>query len=199
MKNLLLVITILIPLTLFFSHCNKDESNNTGAPGILGDVGNVWNVKVNGIHDLSTEITAKEGNVVTLQVSYAKITTKTLKFGLLGNEVVDYVYSQGNSTEPFTMVKFDANVGDMYYANINGITHYREVTEKNTYNVPALGKDLEMIGVYEEIPYEIPSNYFGYTIREIIWYWHPDYGLVCVDCWTDDGEYIKVVFIDIEI
>lgn len=199
MKNTSLF-TCLFLLAVFFSYCNKDKNdNNTGAPGILGDVGNTWNVKVNGTYDLSTEIIAKEGNVVTLQVSYAKVTSKPLKFGLLENEIVDYVYSRGNTSEPFTMIKFDAEVGDMYSATINGISHHREVTEKNTYHVPALNKDLEMIGVYEWIPNEIPSDYFGYTIREIIWYWHPQYGLVCVDFWTDAGEYIKVVFIDIDV
>ncbi len=62
-----------------------------------------------------------------------------------------------------------------------------------------MNKDLETIGVYEWIPYAIPSEYFGYTIREIIWYWHPEYGLVCVDFWTDEGDYVKVVFIDVDV
>jgi hypothetical protein len=127
------------------------------------------------------------------------MTVKTLKFGLIGNEVVDYFYSQGNTSKPFTMVKFDAEVGDSYSTTINGITHQREVIEKATYNVPALNKDLEMIGVYEMVPYEIPSTFFGFTVRDIYWYWHPDYGLVCVEFYTDQGDFVKVVFVDIEV
>jgi hypothetical protein len=187
-------------LIFFFTDCKKDDNeNNSGSPGMLGEVGNTWNVKVNGTHDLSTQIIAKEGHVVTLEVSYAKMTVKTLKFGLIGNEVVDYVYSQGNTSKPFTMVKFDAEVGDSYSTTINGITHQREVIEKATYNVPALNKDLEMIGVYEMVPYEIPSTFFGFTVRDIYWYWHPDYGLVCVEFYTDQGDFVKVVFVDIEV
>ena len=125
--------------------------------------------------------------------------TKTLKFGMTGNEVVDYVYSQGDAAKPFTMVKFDAEVGDMYFTEINGVYHHREVIEKKTYNIPALNKDLETIGVYEWIPYAIPSEYFGFTIREIIWYWHPDYGLVCVDVYTEEGEYLNIEFVSIDL
>lgn len=199
MKTLTVSLSLLL-LTIIFSNCNKkDDDNNNGSPGMLGEVGNSWNVKVNGTHDLFTEIIAKEGNTVTLEVSYAKLTSKTLKFGLSDGEVVDYVYSKGNTSEPFTMVKFDALVGDTYSATINGIAHHREVVEKNTYTIPSLSKELETIGVYEEIPDEIPSDYFGYTIKEIIWYWHPDYGLVCVDIYTEEGEYIKVVFVDIDV
>ena len=69
MKKPILIVTFLFITTIFFSNCNKDKNeNNSGAPGLLGEVGNTWNVKVNGTYDLSTEIIAKEGNIVTLQV-----------------------------------------------------------------------------------------------------------------------------------
>ena len=191
-------------LLLFVISCDKnsnDDSNNDNnvETGSLGEIGNAWDVKVDGKHDLSTEIIAKEGDVYTLQVSYAKLFTKDLKFGFSGNEIMDYVYSKDDLSKPFTMVKFDAEVGDTYTAEINGNYHYREVFEKKTYHIPALNKDLETIGVFETIPYEIPNVYFGYNIRHIYWYWHPTYGLVCVDFLTEEGELINVEFINIDL
>lgn len=191
------LLAIFLILVIFFSCSDKDDNNGTS--GTLGEVGNTWNAKVAGMYNISTEIIEKDGDVYTLEVTYAKLASKILKFGFSGNEVVDYVYSQGDVSKPFTMVKFDAEVGDMYYTEINGIYHHREVMEKKTYNIPALDKDLETIGVYEWIPYEIPSQYFGYTVREIIWYWHQDYGLVCVDFYTEEGDFIEVEFVQIDL
>lgn len=189
-----------ISFALLFNNCKKDNNeNDSNTPEMLGAVGNTWNVKVNGTFDLFTKIIEIENNVITLEVTYAKIHVKTLKFGMLGNEIVDYVYSKGNTSEAFTMVRFDAKVGDMQSTTINGVSDHREVMEKATYHVPALNKDLEMIGVYEWIPYEIPSTYFGFTVREIYWYWHPDYGLVCVEFYTEQGDYVKVDFIVIDV
>ena len=187
---------------MFIVGCsNKDEDNPTqdNTSGVLGVLGNSWDVKVAGEFDLNTKITGKEGNVYTLEVSYAKVISKTLKFGYTGNEVVDYVYSQGDTDKPFTMVKFDADVGDVYTSVINGKYHYRQVVEIETYNVPCLGKNLEMIGVYEEIPPGIPNVYFGLTITSIVWYWHPDYGLVCVEFFTADGNHYEVEFVQIDL
>jgi len=198
MKTRKLIIYLLLPV-LFFG-CKKDDtSNNNLTSGKLGEVGNTWNVKIADIYNLSTNIIAKKGDVYTLQVSWGKINVTELKFGYTGHEVMDYVYSDGNESQPFTMVKFDAKVGDIYSFNNSGVHHQREVLEKKTYHIPALNKDLETIGVYEWIPVETPSEYFGLTIREIMWYWHPDYGLVCVEFYTDKGDYYEVVFVQIDL
>ncbi|MEZ5195545.1 MAG: hypothetical protein R2764_03875 [Bacteroidales bacterium] len=193
---------VLLSLIVIFNRSKKsDEETNNDNPATvnLGEVGNRWKVKIDNSFDLNAEIISKEGDVRTIEVSYAKLVTKAVKFGFAGNEVVDYAYSKGDLSKPFTMVKFDAKVGDIYSTEINGIYHSREVIEKNTYHIPALNKDLETIGVYEWIPEEIPSTFFGFTIREIIWYWHPTYGLVCVDVYTEEGDYIEVVFVNIEL
>lgn len=196
-RNLILYLVV---STFLFSCNNKDEDGPTNnSSGKLGQVGNSWDVKVAGENDLSTKITEKDGDVYTLEVTYAKFISKSLKFGLTENEVVDYVYSNGDLTKPFTMVNFNAKVGDSYSAEIDGKFHYRLVVEIETYNVPCLGKDLEMIGVYEEVPPGIPNVYFGLTITSIVWYWHPDYGLVCVDFFTAEGDHYEVEFVQIDI
>lgn len=198
MKKLNFVNLILI-LILVLSCSKKDDTTDTTEPsGTLGQVGNAWQVQVEG-NNLSAEIIEKEGDIYTVQVSYAKMAVKTVKFGFANNEVVDYAYSNGDLSKPFPMVKFDANVGEMWGTTINGIYHHREVSEKETYHIPALNKDIETIGVYEWIPEEIPSSFFGMTIREIIWYWHPTYGLVCVDVYTDQGDHINVEFLQIDL
>jgi len=116
--------TFFIFFVLFFLvfGCKKDDNNN-GSHGDLGEIGNTWKVKVDGIYDLSTEIYYKSGDIYGLQVSWAKVALKKIKFGYTGNEVIDYVYSKGNESQPFTMVKFDAQVGDIYSINIDGVSH----------------------------------------------------------------------------
>lgn len=200
MKTLKLILFLLI-VTLIFNCSNdkEDETDNIQTSRSLGEVGNLWNVKVDNTHDLSVEIIEQEGAVFTAEVSYAKVVNKDLKFGYTGNEIVDYVYGQGDISKPFTMVKFDAQVGDVYNANIGGIFHYREVVEKQTYHVDCLGKDLEMIGVYEEVPEGVPNFHFGFEIESIVWYWHQDYGLVCVEFYTTDGEFYEVEFVKITL
>lgn len=201
MKRFCFLVPLMLALIFVYS-CKKnsdDSSNNPPVQGVLGDVGNSWKIQVNGANDVSAEIVSKENNIRTVEVTYAKLVTKTVKFGFNGNEVVDYAYSQGDTTKPFTMVKFDANIGDSYSAEINGNYHYRQVIEKQTYFIDALNKEVETIGVYETIPEGIPSTFFGLTIRTIIWYWHPVYGLVCADVYLDDGSYIEVNFITIDL
>jgi len=186
-------------LLLFLcSECKKEEENkDTETPKTFASIGNSWDVNINGINSLSAEVVSVEESVYTLNISFGKLSSQELKFGYNGKEVVDYVYGRGDNSKSFIMVKFDAELGDKYAATINGIYHEREVVELQKYHIPALGKDLHTIGVYEWIPYEIPSQYFGYTVREIMWYWHESYGLVCVDFWTEEGEFIEVHFVDI--
>lgn len=200
MKTLKLLSCIII-LSIIFGCSDKkdDDNNNNPTSNALGEVGNSWDVKVDGSHDLAVQVVEKEGEVFTMEISYAKIINKELKFGYNGSEITDYVYCQGDMSKPFTMVKFDAEVGDTYTANIGGNFHYREVTEIETYHVDCLGKDLEMIGVYEEVPEGVPNNHFGFEIQSIIWYWHQDYGLVCVEFYTTDGEFHEVVFVQIDL
>ncbi|MEZ5082893.1 MAG: hypothetical protein R2750_05530 [Bacteroidales bacterium] len=198
-KLIFLSFMLLLSVVIGCKDENDDPNANNTQTGMLGEVGNSWQVTIDNTYDLSAELIAKEGDVRTVEVSYGKLVSKQFKFGFSNNEVVDYGYSQGDLAQPFTMVKFDAKVGDIYTAEIDGVYHYREVTEITTYNIPALNKDIQTIGVYEEIPYETPSTYFGFTIRTIIWYWHPTYGLVCVDVWTDQGDYLEIVFVQIDL
>jgi hypothetical protein len=191
---------LIFAVSFFACKDNKEEpDNNQTTEGVLGDVGNSWKVKVNGTNDISAKITSREGDVRTVEMTYAKLITKTVKFGFNGNEVIDYAYSKGDLSKPFTMVKFNANIGDTYTAEIDGVYHYRQVVEKQSYFIPSLNKELETIGVSETIPYEVPSSFFGVTIRTIIWYWHPQYGLVCADVYTDQGDYFEIEFISIEL
>lgn len=191
---LLIILSIFILCT-----CNDDNDSDNDSQPTLGEIGNKWNVKVNGVNTITVEIIEKVGDIYTLEVSYAKLVSKEIKFGFNGSEVIDYVYSKGDDGKPFTMVEFDAEVGDVYTAEIDGIYHTREVIEKETYEIPALEKELETIGVHEVIPYGIPSNFFGFTIRVIIWYWHPDYGLVCADVYTEEGDHITIEFVSIDL
>ncbi|MCD4696904.1 MAG: hypothetical protein K8S16_11770, partial [Bacteroidales bacterium] len=116
-------INLLLILSMIFS-CSKNNeedtnNNNNNSTGVLGEVGNVWKAKVDGTHDISAEVISKEDDIYTLEINFSK-ETQTVKFKFSNNEVIDYIYGEGDLTQPFTMVKFDANVGDIYSAEING-------------------------------------------------------------------------------
>ena len=111
------------------------------------------------------------------------------------NEFSDFIYSGGDITKPFTLIKFNAKVGDIYEYNVGNIHAQREVTDIGTkYYYNAIGESVETIEVYETIPEAFNSTVLGRTIRTIAWYINPTYGIVCVDIYLDDGGFINLEF-----
>jgi hypothetical protein len=198
MKLYKLVALCIIPLIL--AGCSKKDNDNTNgnASAVLGEVGNKWSAKINN-HNISARIISNNNGMIELEVDMEG-EKDTILVEYNGNRVREFVHSGGDITKPFTMVEFDAEVGEMYSLSIEGGLYFqRDIIEKETYYIDALGKELLTIGVYEEIPYWLDLQIFGISIESIIWYWHPDYGLVCVDIYTTDGQFIEVVFVTIEL
>lgn len=190
----------LLALAILFSCAKKDDNdeNNNATGGVLGDVGNEWAAKFDDTHDISAKILANDNGLITVEINIEnEIDTIFLHFD--GNRVSEYIHSDGDLTKPFTMVEFDADIGDVYTFHLGELYFSREVIEKETYYNEALGKEIPTIGVYEEIPYGINFQLFGVYITAIVWYWHPTYGLVCVDVYTSDGQYIEITFINIDL
>ncbi len=198
MKRTKLFILLMLPL-LFIAGCKKDKDDDNGSgSAVLGDVGNTWTATING-NEISARILSNENGLIRLVVDMQG-EKDTILIEFKNNRISEYVHSNGDLSKPFTMVEFDANVGDKYTLTLDeGIFFQRDVIEKENYYIEALGKELPTIGVYEEIPWGLNLQLFGLYIEAIIWYWHPDYGLVCVDIYTSDGQFIEVVFVTIEI
>ena len=188
----------IIPLLLTGCSKKDDDNNNGNATAVLGEVGNKWSAKINN-HDISARILSNNDGLIELEVDMEG-EKDTVLIEYKGNRISEFIHSGGDVSKPFTMVEFDADVGDFYSLSLEGGLYFqRDVIEKETYYIDALGKELPTIGVYEEIPYWLNLQIFGIYIESVIWYWHPDYGLVCVDIYTTDGQFIEVVFVTIEL
>lgn len=190
----------LLVLALLCSCAKKDDdnANANNAQATLGDVGNKWTAKLDNEHDISAKLLANDDGYITMEITHSdQIDTIYLHYD--GNKVSEFIHSNGDLTKPFTMVEFDCNIGDTYYFQMGELSFFREVIEMESYYNEALGKEIPTIGVYEEIPYGLNFQLFGIYIQSIIWYWHPTYGLVCVDIYTTDGQFIEVTFIQIDL
>lgn len=196
-KSLLLIFLALF--FAFFLGCKDDDADTSDEPtGKLGDVGNTWTAKFNDTHDIRGEIIANDNGLITVEINLGG-DIYTVKGRLTSDKLEDFIHSNNDITKPFTMVEWDAQVNDVYTFSIGELNFARHIIEIESYYVPALEKSLEMIGVMEYLPDAINFVMFGYTIRQINWYWHQTYGLVCIDIWTDDGQFFTIHFLTIEI
>jgi hypothetical protein len=193
---------LLIFLALFFAFflgCkDDDEDTPDDQTGTFGDVGDTWTAKFDDTHDIRGEIIANDNGLITIEVNLGG-DIYTIKARLSSDKVEDFIHSNNDLTKPMTMVEWDCQVGDVYTFNIGDLYFARHIIEIEEYHVPALGKSLEMIGVYEYIPDALNFNLFGWTVREISWYWHQTYGLVCIDIWMSDGTMFTIHFLTIEV
>lgn len=192
---------LLLSLAIVLS-CSKNDDDDSGknnppATAKLGDVGNQWKAKFNN-QEITARVVENNNGILSLAVTMGK-DTDTIKAQLNSNSISEFVHSNGNTEKPFTMVEFDAKVGDTYIFESPPFYFERYVSERETYHINCLGQSLETIGVYEQIPYGINVQLFGITIRTIVWYFHPVYGLVCVEVYTEQGEYFEIEFISIEL
>jgi hypothetical protein len=196
-KSLLFIFLALF--LAFFLGCKDDDEDTPDEPtGKLGDVGNTWTAKFDNTHDIRGEIIANDNGLITVEVNLGG-DIYTVKGRLSSDKVEDFIHSNNDLTKPMTMVEWDAQVNDVYTFNMGDLNFARHIIEIEEYYVPALEKSLEMIGVYEYIPDALNFNMFGYTVREISWYWHQTYGLVCIDIWMDNGDFFTIHFLTIEI
>ena len=197
-KRRLSFILLIFVIVAGCSKSDDDSGNNDQTQqSKLGDVGNEWKAMFNN-QEITARVVGSNNGILSLAVTMGKA-TDTVKMQLTGNSIREFIHSDGDISKPFTMVEFDAEVGDVYTFEHMGYSFNREVIEKEIYHIDCLNANLATIGVYEEIPYGINVQLFGYTIRSICWYFHPTYGLVCVEVYTEQGEYFEIEFISIKL
>ncbi|MCB0806778.1 MAG: hypothetical protein KDC05_13345 [Bacteroidales bacterium] len=197
--NLLSVLLLLIILL----SCNKKEDqkpvNNPSSTEQkkFGDVGNEWHMRVMD-HEMSARIVENVDGLIKLELT-REDQIDTLLLRLKDNVIYEYVHSLGDTSKPFTLVEFGAQVG-AYYEFDDGYWYFRrDVTGRESYHIECLGQHLETIAVYENMPYGMDIPLFGCTIRTIYWYWNPVYGLVCIEIETDNCGFIEIQFISIDL
>ncbi len=105
--------------------------------------------------------------------------------------IQDFRHSGGNTSKPFTIVKYDSNVGDKYsFTREDGKTITREVTYKSTTDDFSWGFfDIKVIRVKEKALADDP------IVQEIEYIANHKFGLVGVYVTLKTGEQIKMKLI----
>jgi len=112
-----------------------------------------------------------------------------IKTKVTSEGIQDFVHSNGNTSKPFTLVKYSAKVGDKYeFIDEDGNKFVREVTYRSTTDDYPIGFWLIKVIKVEETIVEGPyKDIFG----KITYYTNHKFGLVGVEWTTFDGKVLE--------
>lgn len=196
MKKLRLPIIISLFAVLGFYSCDIIEEliNNeeTDPEKTMGKVGNYWEASANGYSESSIEIQSNDdGNVVaTLNFNG---TNHTVEGKITDKGIYDYVYSNGDTKKPFTLVKFDAEVGDKWTFKVGNQTVTREVVRKSETDDTFYGFMLvKTIDVEETIPTGTVVNGSASQIKKIAWKLNHKFGFIAATVTKTDNSVVNV-------
>lgn len=202
---------LLIAAALLFSSCNifGSGSGSDGTDPLGGDlspmgaVGNTFELpSISGTSDMFIGVVERQGSVSTIQ-STATLTnpmyldivkaveSSNPNIQVNGNEVsflsnvritskgIQNVYDNGNKS--FSLVEYDAKVGDTYKIKLPAGTVTRKVTKRSTEDDYFWGfMNIKVIEVEEKSP--TPG------ISKVVYYANHRFGLVGVDVHFEDGS-----------
>lgn len=131
---------------------NLKKEEETDPEKTMGKVGNYWSASIPEVGNATITIQENtDGNVVA-SIPYNG-STYEVEGKITDNGIYDYVYSNGDKSKPFTLVKFDANVGDKWEYKVGNQTVTREVVRKSTEDdTPYIFWNIKTIDVLETIP-----------------------------------------------
>lgn len=210
MKKILSIAVILMMAMFFFAACNEDDDDNSevgGDQSPMGEVGNEFSISsAVGMEDLTAEVVEIKDGVSKIRVSGTVTDTNLKKLGETipnwtfgsydpetGNFSADLkmkfttegIVDMLNSAErPFTLVKFDAEVGDTYTCeSASGGTLTREVTARSN-------EDDFPYGFYyiKTITVEEPGR--NPAVKKIVYKLNHRFGLVHATVVLQDGSEI---------
>lgn len=194
MKKRLLFYLMIPFLAMLMAGCDllNTDKEVTDPEKTLGKVGNYWTLSAQG-HTGSeiTIISNTDGNFVatlpyggkTIQVE-GKITDKG---------IYDYVYSNGDKKKPFTLVKFDAEVGDQWEYNVGNQKVVRKVVRKSTTDdTDYIFWLIKTIDVEETIPTGTIINGSESQVKKILWKFNHKFGFVSATVTESDNSVTQV-------
>jgi len=202
---------LLIAVALLFSSCNifGSDSGSDGTDPLGGDlspmgaVGNTFGLPaITGTSDMFMGVIEREGSVSTIQTTakltnpmYLEIARAAESFvpslkvegnnlSMLSNvritsEGIQNVYDNGSKS--FSLVEYDAKVGDTYKIKTPSGTVTRKVTKKSTDNDFFWGFMYIKVIQIEETS-QVPG------ISKVVYYTNHRFGMVGVDVHFEDGS-----------
>lgn len=192
MKNLTKLCAFFCAIVLTFSTCDLLNNEVTDPEQTMGKVGNYWSAGASGYDN--GEITIDEnndGNVVATLVFEGS--NYEVEGKITDNGIYDYVYSNGDKKKPFTLVKFDAKVGDKWEFNVGNKKVVREVVRKSTDDDTEYGFWLvKTIDVEETIPTGTMIKGEESDVKKILWKFNHKFGFIAADVTKADGSVVNV-------
>ncbi len=169
--------------------CSDDEVTNPEET--MGKVGNYWTAGASGYDDGRITITSNENGNVAASLVFEG-TTYPLEGKITENGIYDYVYSNGDKSKPFTLVKFDAKVGDKWEFNVGNKKVTREVIRKSTDDDVEYGFwSVKTVDVEETIPTGTMVNGSESQIKKIVWQFNHKFGFISATITKTDGTSVK--------
>ena len=192
MKRLLKFFAFCIATVLTFSTCDLLNNEVTDPEKTMGKVGNYWSGGANGYGDGRITISENnDGNVVatlSFEGSNYEIEGK-----ITDNAIYDYVYSNGDTKKPFTLIKFDAKVGDKWEYKVGSNKVVREVVRKSTDDDTEYGFWLvKTIDVEETIPTGTMIKGEESDVKKILWKFNHKFGFIAASVTKIDGTIVNV-------
>jgi hypothetical protein len=193
MKKLIYSLLTLFSLGILLS-CEKDPGMEkvTDPDKTLGKVGNYWNLKSTGYANSKITIESNSNGVVIGSYTYNG-KTYTLEGKITEDGIYDYVYSNGDKNKPFTMVRFDAKVGDKWEFKVGNQTVVRKVVHKSTEDDTFYGwLMIKTIDVEETIPSGVQVKGAASPFTKILWKFNHKFGFVMATGTKTNGTVVNL-------
>lgn len=192
MKNFKLPVLIFLSLSVAIIGCNLLDSEQTDPEKTLGKTGNYWSVSAPGFSNSTVSIDQNNGGNVVVSFNFGG-TKHEVEGKITDQGIYDYVYSNGDKNKPFTLVKFDAKVGDQWEFNAGGKKVVRKVVHKSTTDDYSYAFwMIKTIDVEESVPDGTLINGSEAQIKKIVWKFNHKFGFIAATVTKSDGTTVEV-------
>jgi hypothetical protein len=194
MKRFYLFLLITGSALLTISSCNLVDELTLNPDETVAKEGNTWTSQAAGYPNTTITVTNNDKGLATFSMTYDgvdyELTGKVTK-----TKIQDFVYSGGDEKKAFTLVDFDANVGDKWEYKVGTETVTREVTYKSTdddYMCWGLGMMIKVTQVEEIIPEGVTVMGYPAQAKKILWTFNHKFGWVGAEVTKNDNSVVYV-------
>ena len=192
MKKLFVLFVLIGMSLLFVSSCNMIDDITFDPDETVAKEGNYWTTQGSNIPNTTVTVSENKKGVATMSFNYNGEDYE-IKANVTKTKIQDFVYSNGDEDKPFTLVDFDANVGDKWEYKVGTETVVREVVHKSTdddYLVWALGMMIKVSQVEETIPEGITVMGYPAGAKKILWTFNHKFGWIGAEITKRDDSMV---------
>lgn len=195
MKKLNLLLIMLGTALFFVSSCdliNELKDKDINPDETVAKEGNTWSGTATGYPEAAITVDQNIKGIATFKLNYNgqdyAVTGRISK-----TKIEDFVYSGGDASKSFTLVDFDAKVGDKWEYTVGTQKVVRQVTKKSTDDdFYAMGMLIKVIQVEETIPEGLTIMGYPAQAKKILWTFNHKFGWVGAEVTKTDNTVIPV-------